>query len=219
MESVRRAEIKKKIFDGIFQGRKMLWIFQSWHSNMKHAAHLVKFNTYFPAVIKVSKVNMLEPNVVCSMFRYNFLERLLLVAPTISLGIFTSWKIRPLILCWQTKPLTGLNQASCPFSGQSFHLPFLLKLIPRKSSAPHTPPLSGCPRAQLSNPQREPSLHCQPRPAVWRPPIQAAPGASWDTNLLVALSGMEARSPSWPGALALHAVLASLQDFFWAKWR
>ena len=30
---------------------------------MKHAAHLVKFNTYFPAVIKVSKVNMLEPNV------------------------------------------------------------------------------------------------------------------------------------------------------------
>ena len=30
---------------------------------MKHAAHLVKFNTYFPAVIKVSNVNMLEPNV------------------------------------------------------------------------------------------------------------------------------------------------------------
>ena len=57
---------------------------------MKHAAHLVKFNTYFPAVIKVSKVNMLEPNVVCSMFRirYNILEPLQLVAQSISLLAF-----------------------------------------------------------------------------------------------------------------------------------
>ena len=29
----------------------------------------------------------------------------------------------------------------------------------------------------------------------------------------------KARSPSFPGALVLHTVLASLQDFFSAKWR